>query len=217
MKPLDHAHETFRSCIWRSTDSLASWSFDGYEGVPATVEVYSASPTVDILLNGQKVGRVKTGPQNKWMSTIKVPYAAGTLTAIAYDQGGSETGRSSLHSATADIRLKASPESYEMTANGQDSIAIPIEIVDQAGTLHVLKDRLVSISVEGTSATVAGFGTARPVTSALFTDWKVVSYYGRAMAVLRASLQPGEVNITFAADGLEDETVRIMVHPSAKS
>ena len=66
------------------------------------------------------------------------------------------------------------------------------------------------------AGTLAGFGSANPVTDENYTAGSFTTYQGRALAVVRAGYETGEIFLTVKADSdrhscLEEATVRISV------
>ncbi|WP_405181040.1 DUF4982 domain-containing protein [Nocardia sp. NBC_01377] len=202
VEPVNHSGEKVMSTGWRATNSIASWSWEGCEGRPATVEVYADAVRVELQLNGHTVGSALSGPDKGYLSRFTLPYQRGQLTAIAYAEDGSEVGRRTLHSAGTGIRLTVQPESTSLRADGADLAYIPVSITDDAGTLRPLADRSVTVVVEG-AATLLGLGSAEPITTEGFAGNTHRTFNGRALAVIRADHQPGLVDITVTADGCE--------------
>lgn len=99
--------------IERGHDGVASWSWEGYEGRDAIVQVFSGGKTVQLTLNREVVG---TAPVRRCMAEFHVPFEPGELTAVAYDAADCELGRDTLTSA--------GPE----TSSPHDSSACPIRI-----------------------------------------------------------------------------------------
>ncbi len=42
---------------WSWSDSVSSWNWNGYEGKPIAVEVYLCAEEVELILNGNTLGR----------------------------------------------------------------------------------------------------------------------------------------------------------------
>ncbi|EPE31741.1 Beta-galactosidase/beta-glucuronidase [Glarea lozoyensis ATCC 20868] len=143
-----------------------------------------------------------------------ITYKRRTYSNPFLGEDGQQSGKFSLVSAnSSQLYLTCLPETTELRANGQDVAVIPVELTDKSGTRRVLQDREVSVAVTGKrdAGTLAGFGTAEASTYANFTDTTVKSYYGRAMAVVRAGLQEGQLSVTFSAPGCEPVTCVINV------
>ncbi|MCK9925343.1 DUF4982 domain-containing protein [Frankia sp. AgPm24] len=210
VQPVNHSGEKQYSNAWRSTNSLHSWSWEGHEGRTAVVEVYADAHRVELLLNGDRVGDAPAGPEQDYLATFSLPYQPGNLTAVAYDADGGELGRDTLTSAGPELRLQVQPEGSELRADGADLGYLPIALTDAAGTVRPLADRTVTVQVTG-AGTLLGFGSARPVTEESFSAGRYSTYWGRALAVVRAGHEAGDVTVTVTAAGCEPVTVVVPV------
>ena len=208
VRPLNHAKEQPSTGAWQFTNAIDSWSWQGYEGVRAMVEVYADAAAVRLTLNGTEVG---TKPVKKYKAMFRVPYAPGTLTAETLDGSGRVISSYSLTSAGTETVLTAKPEKTVLTADGQDLCYLPIEFTDRVGTLKPYIEQRVELSVSG-PVTLVGFGSAQCKTDEVFDKTYHHSYRGRALAVLRAGTLPGTVRITVKSTGVEPVTVDIEVN-----
>ena len=105
------------------------------------------------------------------------------------------------------------PESTELIADGHDLAYLPIELTDDDGILRPLADRAVTVTVEG-AATLLGFGTGEAITTEGFASPTHRTFNGRALAVLRAGHEPGDVTVTVTAEGVEPPQVTLRVGDS---
>jgi len=48
VRPVNHSKERLSKTVWRGTDAIESWTWDGCEGKEATIEVYSDADFVEI-------------------------------------------------------------------------------------------------------------------------------------------------------------------------
>jgi beta-galactosidase len=119
------------------------------------------------------------------------------------------TGRAALATAGPGLRLEVRPETTELRADGHDLAYVPIAFTDQAGTLLPLADRSVTVRVDG-PATLLGFGSGEPITTEAFSGDTHTTFYGRALAVIRAGHESGDVTLTVTAQGCE--SVRVQLH-----
>jgi len=207
VRPVNHAGERPSKSVWRQTDAIASWSWGGCEGKLATIEVFCNGDRVELLLNGKSLGKKKV---RKMKALFKIKYALGTLEAIAYDVQGIELSRSSLRSADATTQLAIALDKTVLRGDGKDLVFLTIEISDNQGNLKMLEDRMVTVTLEG-AGSLQGFGSARPFTEESFTDNEHITYYGRALAVIRAGQESGIVKVTVTADGCEAHTLFLEV------
>jgi hypothetical protein len=121
--------------MWRGTNAIESWSWQGCAGNTVTVELYSAAHSVELLLNGKSLGRKKTRDCRASFHTV---YAPGTLTAIGYDKHGRELGRSSLSGAGAEVKVRIKPETE---AQAGKLLYVDILLADGAGIVESNADR----------------------------------------------------------------------------
>ena len=59
VRPVNHPGVRPSKSVWRGTNAMLSWSWQGCEGNKAEVEVYSDQAEVQLLLNEKSLGRKK--------------------------------------------------------------------------------------------------------------------------------------------------------------
>ena len=214
VEPVNHSGETVVKTGWRATNSIPSWSWEGCEGRQATVEVYADAARIELHLNGDTIGTAKSGQDGDYLTKFTLPYQPGDLTAIAYAADGTEIGRRTLTSAGGSLRLHVQPEKTTLVADGQDLAYIPVELTDDGGILRPLADRTLTVSVEG-AASLLGFGTGEAITTEGFASSAHQTFNGRALAVVRAGHEPGEVTVTVQGAGVEPRSVLLRVETPA--
>lgn len=210
VKPVSYSGHKFFKGAWRMTNAIHSWSWNGFEGTKAEIEVYGLGVYAELFLNGRNLGK-KRLKKNK--AIFKIPYQPGTLEAKVYDAKGNLWGEDCLHTAGAETRLKVWAEKAEMTAGEQDLCFINIELTDGEGNLKPAKDLDVQVSVEGHAATLAALGSARTRTAEVFHANHHLTHFGRAQAILRSGTIPGTVSVTVSCQGCESVTLEIAVIP----
>lgn len=177
VQPINHESRPAKSA-WRGTNAIPCWSWRGCEGRKAVVEVYYPNGTVELQLNGKKIGKKK---MTDGKAVFRVKYAPGTLSAHILDPRGIEIAAASVHSAeTAQIRVCPEKE----CVSPREIVYVPILIGDEHGTAEANADSRLTVTVKG--GELLGFGSANPRTTESFTDGTYTTYYGRALAVLRA-------------------------------
>lgn len=207
VRPVNHAKEAPSTGAWQFTNAIDSWSWQGYEGTKAIVEVYADAAAVRLKLNGSEVG---TKAVKKYKALFKVAYKSGTLMAEALDEQGKVISSHSLTTAGTETVLTVKPDKNVLRANDQDLCYLPIEFTDKAGNLKPYVEQRVEIEVSG-AATLAGFGSALCKTDEVFDKNYHNSYRGRALAVLRAGNTPGKAFVTVNSTGMEPVTVEVEV------
>ncbi len=207
VRPVNHAKESPSTGAWQFTNAIDSWSWQGYEGTKATVEIYADAASVRLILNGKEMA---AKPVKKYKAIFKLPYQAGTLTAEALDEQGNVVSSHSLTTAGKETVLTVKPERIVLCANNQELCYLPIEFTDRKGNLKPYIEQRVEIAVDG-AVTLAGFGSALCKTDEVFDKPYHDSYRGRCLAVLRAGNVPGNAIITVKSTGMEPVTIKVEV------
>ena len=202
-----HAHKQIAySGPWSWSDTLDSWSWDGCEGTAVDVEVYSAAEEVELVLNGQSLGRQTT---DEFRTTFAAAYEPGELVAIAYS-GGQETARTALRTASGPLRLNVEADRSEVTDTDSDLAYVTVRLVDSSGIVNPMANRSVEVTLEG-AGVVQGFASADHQSTEPFGSTTCTTYDGQALAVIRPT-GPGVVDLTFTADGLAPAACRLTVN-----
>jgi beta-galactosidase len=111
-----------------------------------------------------------------------VPYEPGTIEVVAYDKLGRELGRRKLVSADDTTTLKLTAESKSVKSGGL--LYVRMEYTDANGIWKPMEKHNISIEVSGCE--LKGFGNACPYNKDGYWKDKTFTYYGRALAVVRA-------------------------------
>lgn len=199
VRPICHEGKHSPSA-WKMTNAMPSWSWRGYEGRKAIVEVYARAASVELLLNDKPIGR-KTFDGKDCLFRFKVPYENGTLTAVAYGTDGTEIGRNSL--ITADLRTVLLAEPEEKTVTPGRLAFIRIRYSDAYGTTKPCERGMLKVSVEGGS--LEAFGSACPFYEQSYLDDESDTYYGEALAIVRAG-DHGEIRLSVTDGNRTAET-----------
>ena len=215
VRPLDHAGERTHRVAWRGTDAISSWAWNGSDGKSADIEVYSAEDEVELLVNGQSLGRRRAAKNRGFVARFRTPYRRGTIEAIAY-RNGTEVSRSTLRSA-GKPRLHLTAEAAAIAADEQGLAFIAIQLADDAGVVEMLEDDAVRVTVSG-AGELAGLGSASPTTTQSYADDSTRTHYGRALAVVRSNGSPGSITITAesAAHGTASTTLDARTDPAVE-
>ncbi|MBP2328928.1 beta-galactosidase [Kibdelosporangium banguiense] len=194
----EHHGKTQLAGPWTWSDSIGSWTWHGFEGAPITVEVYSDAEEVELLLNGQSLGRVPAGEANRFRSEFETSYTPGQLVAVAY-QGGQEVGRSTLRSAGEFTGLALKVDEPAISAAGGLGF-VTIELVDADGLAVACARAAVTVEVDGPAELIA-LGSANPVSDESFQDERHTTFDGTALAVVRTTGE-GTITVTVRTDGM---------------
>lgn len=190
---------------WPECDN--SWSWDGYEGKPVQVDIYSAADEVELLLNGKSLGRQPSGMLNNYTATFDLSYEPGTLEAISF-KDGIKVSSDEIKTTGKPAAIRISTETSEILAGCQSLCFAVIEIVDAAGNRVPTAEIKTYACVDG-CASLAAYGSSCPNTTENYTKGEFTSYKGRF--VVRSGNTSGKATLKIKADGLEAVSVDIIV------
>ena len=194
---------------WGWPDVQASWNWAGREGQAMDVEVYSACEEVELFLSGASLGRKAAGKAERRTALYSVPYAAGELKAVGYQQGKA-VAETVLQTVGAAAAIRLTPEKAQLKANGQALAYVWVEIVDAAGSVHPAADRPVYFTVSG-AGSLAAVGNADPVSHEAYRGNVRSTFRGRCLVVVKASGQAGEIQLRAQADGINPAELSLKV------
>jgi hypothetical protein len=197
-RPERHDHTITLQSPWGWSDSVSSWTWPGFEGLPITVEVYADADEVALLLDSAEIARGPVGQTKPMVAELETSYQPGHLVAIAY-RDGAEVGRTALTSASGELAVVASADRTELRADGGDLAYISVEVQDTHGTVVTSADRTVTVEVSG-AGVLAGMCSANPETTERFDSPTWTTFDGRALAVVRPT-GIGAITVTVTSEG----------------
>ncbi len=188
--------------MWGFTPAHSCWNYKGYEGKPIELVVFTKAEEVEVLVNGESIGRKKVTTDRPLPHSVRFDtvYSPGSVVAISY-QDGKELSRDTLKTTGVPSGIKLLPERFKALADGHDLICVEIEIVDNEGNVVPDAEAALKAKVDG-ACVLAGFGSANPITEEDYTDTSTVTYRGRAMAILRAGYEAGSCCLKVEAEDL---------------
>ena len=181
---------------WKMTDAIRSWSYRGCDGNTADVEVYARAEQVELFVNGVSCGR-KTGKD--CVFRFRVPYRSGDIAAVSYDRNGHEIGRDSLKTAGSDLCLTMKPE-RETVRKGRLAY-VRLTFTDSKGIWKPMEKDRIKVSVKG--GDLVAYGNACPYNPDGYLKDETFTYYGEALAIVRAG---DEKEITLTATCSDGKT-----------
>ncbi|MCW3849516.1 DUF4982 domain-containing protein [Sphingomonas sp. LB-2] len=194
---------------WSLDDVHPSWTWPGQEGRRLEVVVYSEFPEVELFLNGRSLGRKPAGLDSEYKASYRVDYRAGRLVAVGY-RDGKQAGRWELRTAGAPATARVTVDRRKLTANGQDLAYVTVELADAAGTpIYARRDeRRIKVRVMG-AGRLAGMGNGDPQDASSLQSGDRMSFHGRAVAVVQAGGQAGQIVVEVQVEGLPVQRVRL--------
>ena len=203
VRPMNHPGVRVSKSTWRGTNAIESWAWSGCGGNKAEIEVYAQADSVELLLNGKSLGRKKL---KEYKAMFRTKYAPGMLEAVAHDESGRELSRSELRSADGKLHIQAQPEEKSVSAG--EIVYVPIALAGENGIVESNNDQKLTVTVE--NGELLAFGSANPCTEERYDTGSFTTYYGRALAIIRAK-ERGTVTITVKGETLATASMEISV------
>ncbi|WP_272040128.1 glycoside hydrolase family 2 TIM barrel-domain containing protein [Paenibacillus sp. JJ-100] len=184
------------------------WDFS--PGQIIDVRVCSNAPRIELQLNGKTIGtydidHAKGTQLSGWW---KVPYEAGELKAIAYDEHGNVIATDVQRSFGDASKLRLQSDRQQLRADGTDLIFAEITVEDEAGNpVHNANNR-VQVKVSG-AGRLLGLDNGD---STDYDPYKGVSrrlFSGKLMAIIGSTNVSGEVRIEVSSEGLQGAALAI--------
>lgn len=188
--------------MWGFPSLLRNWSYEEYKGKPIEVVVFSNADEVELLINGESIGKKAVSKERPMPETVSFEtiYVPGKVEAVSY-KDAKEISRATLSSTGKPTDIRMFPEKKSMRADGHDVIYVNIEVVDSDG--RIVPDAKLELTAKLTGpASLAGFGTGNPITAEDYTSTETVTYRGRATAILRSGYEAGKAVLTVKSDKL---------------
>jgi beta-galactosidase len=197
---------------------LPHWNWPGHVGERIPVMVYSNADEVELLLNGQSLGRKRTGTEpveipvgpnisdsltfsSKYRLLWQVPYQAGVLEAVGY-RAGAVVARDKVHTAGNPTRIRLVADRTAIAADGDDLAFITVRIEDQDGNLCPLADNQVRFTVSA-AGHIAAVDNGNAASTESFRAPVRQAFNGLALLVVGSeSGRAGPIEISASADGL---------------
>ncbi|MCP5119739.1 MAG: DUF4982 domain-containing protein, partial [bacterium] len=173
------------------------------------VEVYTNCDSVELLLNGTSRGEQRVRDRNAPILFWTVPNEPGSLEAIG-KVNDKPVARFSLHTAAAAEQIKLTPSRTEMEADGADLTTVEVLVVDANGTRVPSASNKITFTVEGAGELAAVDSPDPRDINPVQTDTRS-AYQGRALAIVRAGEQAGDLVLKAASEGLDTGEVTLSV------
>ena len=189
---------------WGWTEVSHSWSYPGYEGMPARVEVYADADEVELFLNGKSYGSAKAEKVlcHKFVFD-QIPYEPGILRAVSM-KNGKEAGSESLCTVGEPVKIWAQISYLPTVFEKRALCFVQCGLADE-------KDWQVPYGEAEMEALVTGgrliaMGTADPQSTTSYGSNIHKLYRGKALAVFEM-LCP-DIEICFSSKGYESIYLR---------
>jgi beta-galactosidase len=185
-----------------------SWNWPGKEAQPIRVLAFSNGRRVELFLNGRSL-RATDLPQDSH-AEWQVPYAPGRLLAKAY-RDGKVVATEKLDTTGPAVRLQLAPQRTRLHADDEDTVVVPVSLLDAKGRLVPDASNRVQFHLEGPGR-ILGVGNGNPADHDPDRATERNAFHGHCIAVIQAGTQPAVLRLTATSPGLRPATVTFRVH-----
>jgi len=174
------------------------WNWADKKGQDVQVWVHTNCDEVELLLNGQSLGRKQKRPLGHLEWTVR--YEPGQLTARGYRNGELVEVTRETTGEGAAVRLTA--DRSELSADNADLAVVQVEVIDAQGRLVPIADNKVQFTLSGPGKLI-GVGNGDPSSHEPDkADFRSV-FNGLAQAIIQTTREPGQITLKAEAPGLK--------------
>ncbi|HUZ57662.1 MAG TPA: glycoside hydrolase family 2 TIM barrel-domain containing protein [Hanamia sp.] len=192
---------------WNWDDVVANWNWKGDEDSIFEVNIYSSCDEVELFLNNKSLGKKPTNRSTKFMAVYNVPYTAGELKAVGYDNG-KKVNTSVLKTAGEPTQIKLSADRARIKADNEDLSYITVDLVDKNGNRNPKAENLVKFEITG-PGTIAGVGNANPISVESYQLPQRKAWHGRCLVIIKSGRKSGNIVLKASSTGLKSSELVI--------
>jgi len=192
---------------WWTTQSMVHllpvcWNWPGKEGQNIRVIAFSNAKQVEVFLNGKSFG-IQSMPQDGHLEW-QIPYAPGVLEAKGFADG-MLVADDVVETVDAPTRLEISPVRQNLKADGEDTIVVPVSVLDDKGRLVANADNHVTFQLTG--GRLLGVGNGNPGDHDPDRANQRNAFNGHCIAVIQAGIKSEKITLTASSPGLKPATL----------
>lgn len=189
------------------------WDFS--EGQLIDVRAATNAPQVELFLNKESQGTRHLPDDNgkKLLGEWRVPFTAGFIEAVAYDDLGRVVARSRRDSFGDSARIRLIPDQPTLKADGQDLLYLTISTEDRLGRPVENATNRVSVTVEG-AARLVGLDNGNSTNYDSYKGSSMRLFSGKLSAILASKTTAGPIDVTVSSAGLPDAKLKLLATPS---
>ena len=189
------------------------------------VDVFTNAAKVELYLNGEKIGEdtatkhttalgytYQTFSNGEYYPSFKVAWAAGKLSAKAYDEDGnliSDTeGRDSVSTNGEAVKLDAYADKKEITADGSSLSYITVDVKDADDNMVAGANNRINFSIEG-EGKIVGVDNGDSSDTDSYKGNTRKAFHGKALVIVQSTKNEGAFTLTASSNGLSSSSVTV--------
>lgn len=195
--------------FWGWPNEWKNWNWQGHEGTPLQVSVYSRCQQVRLELNGKIIGTKPVSEATKLTARFEVPYETGELVAVGINDG-KEVIRQRLKTTGKPFQIKITPETKLILKKQNDLVYFNIEVLDKNGLRVPDAETPIEFTIEGVGKLQA-VGNGNPTDMKSFQQPHVKAFRGRCQLIVRKGNSSGKIEVLAKSKGLKAARCTVLV------
>ncbi len=188
---------------WKQEEPLVHifphWNWAGKEGQTVPLWCFSNCDRVELFVNGVSQGAQEM-PQFGHVQWNQVVYQPGTLRVVG-SRAGQSVAEKTVETTGAPAAVRLSADRSTLTADGEDTLPVMVEIVDAQGRVVPTASSLVTFSVHGAGVN-AGVGNGDPASHELNQADTRSAFNGLCMVLVKAATRGDRIVLSASSAGL---------------
>ena len=196
--------------IWTDTPVLhilPHWNWEQGDA-PDVVVYYNQADEVELLVNGVSLGR-KAKEGDKLHVKWTVPYEAGNITAVAYQQG-IEMRRTTRYTTGPATRLLVRNTQDTLAANTDELAFLEVIAVDAKNNEVPDFNEWVDVEIQGKGNVVA-MDNGCPTDLTSFQSLRRKAYNGKLLVVVKGQRDVGKIIVHVHSEALKSGSRKLIV------
>jgi beta-galactosidase len=189
------------------------WNHPAAVGDRVTVVAHTNADAAELFLNGASLGRVDVDPIH--MARWQVPYAPGTLRAVAF-RGGKRVVESEV--ATTETAIAIGLEVHPsfdvrpIPADGRWAIPVTAFAVDDRGRRVPTANSPLTFTIDGPGR-IVGVGNGDPASHEPNQGTTRSLFNGLAQVIVQTGVEAGTITLRASSPGLTDGVLHVTATP----
>jgi beta-galactosidase len=201
---------------WNSEDEtlhiLPHWNWEGREGEPTPVFVYTNYESAELFVNGKSQGIQKKNnetPQNRYrLMWMDVKYEHGTVKVVAFDKQGKPVAEKEIRTAGKPHHLALSADKTSLSADGKDLSFVTVSVVDKDGNLCPNAANQLNFKVTG-AGSFRAVDNGDATSLEMFHLPTMKTFSGKLVVLVQSSETSGDIKLEIESKGLKKGTVTL--------
>ncbi len=185
----------------------SDWSPSENAPHPENVLVYSNCASVELLLNGKSLG-TQDRPADDSPRIGKIQFEPGELKVIGRNNG-KVVATYELHTAGKASKILLTTDRQKLAPNWDDVAFITACVVDEKGIVQPASSDLITFKLTG-PGTIIATDNGDLTNHEPFQAAEHHAYHGRCIAIVRATADSGQLDITASAPSLNGSSISIV-------